>query len=81
MALEDQSVEVEEQNRQRASMTHKLVETAGSNLLGQVVILENQAADSTHLTEEGLEGLVPPYITLRSELNEAGQDNRTFIDS
>ena len=37
--------------------------------------LEQQDDASTPLTEEEREGLIPSYITLRSELNEAEQAN------
>ena len=39
------------------------------------MILNDQAPDSTPLIEEDLEGLIPSYITLRSELNEAEHNN------
>jgi Fic-DOC domain mobile mystery protein B len=39
------------------------------------VILEDQAPGLAPLIEEDLEGLIPSYIALRSELNEAEQNN------
>lgn len=37
--------------------------------------LEEQVDASTPLTEEEREGLIPAYITLRRELNDAEQSN------